>query len=60
MRQDALILLKFIHFFNGTCLFPDQSWSLETDLEFFTDKANLTGGAVNFHEKLAYISWPEH
>lgn len=60
MRQDALILLKFIHSFNGTCPFPDQSWSLDTDLELFTDSAKLTGGGVYFHGEWAYISWPEH
>lgn len=49
MRQDALVLLKFIHSFNETCPFPDQSWSLDTDLEFFTDSAKLTGGGVYFH-----------
>lgn len=60
MRQDALVLLKFIHSFNGTCPFPDQLWSLDTDLEFFTDSAKLTGGGVYFHGEWAYISWPEH
>lgn len=50
MKQDAMILLIFFkHFFNGTCQFPDQLWSSDNDLEFFTDSAKLTGGVVYVH-----------
>lgn len=55
MKQDAMILLKFLHSFNGCCQFSDQIWYSDNDLEVFKDSANLTDGGIYVHKKWAYI-----
>lgn len=35
--------------------FPDQLWSSDNDLDFFTDSAKLTGDGVYIHGEWAYI-----
>lgn len=54
MKQDAMILLKFLHFFNGCCQFYDQIWYSDNDLEVFKDSAKLTGGGIYVHKEWAY------
>lgn len=60
MNQDAMAFLTFLYSLNGCCQFPDQLWSLENDLKFFTVSTKLTGDGVYVHRERTYIPWPSH